>query len=159
MNTATRFGPTTQRSFFWLPVCALLLCLSFIIETRVVAEEDRTGSLLIRIVGLASDEGKVRVAVFNSEALWLQKPVYARILDIEGGVSAWNIEDIPVGNYGIAVFHDLNENAVNDANFLGIPKEPYGFSNNVRARFGPPKWKKAMFTVSDSASDIEIKVK
>jgi len=57
------------------------------------------------------------------------------------------------------VFHDENGNGKNDRNFLGIPKEPYGFSNNARRKFGPPTWTEAKFAVSSPAVVVEIQVK
>ena len=38
-----------------------------------------------------------------------------------------------------------------DTNFLGIPKEPYGFSNEKKGRFGPPKFKEVSFTLNKSS--------
>ena len=43
-----------------------------------------------------------------------------------------------------------NENKKIDTNFLGIPKEPYGFSNQKKGRFGPPKFKEVVFKLNKS---------
>ena len=43
-------------------------------------------------------------------------------------------------------------------NLLGIPREPYGFSNNARGSFEPAKWEDAKFVVTTAATEIEIKV-
>jgi len=53
--------------------------------------------------------------------------------------------DIPVGTYAVGYYIDANENEKLDTNFLGIPKEEYGFSNNVRGKFGPPSFESASF--------------
>ena len=120
---------------------------------------DGAGALTIVVTGLKSNEGKVRVAVFNGEEHWLKRSVYARVLDIKSRACEWVIEDVPHGDYGIAVFHDENGNGKNDRNFLGIPKEPYGFSNNARRKFGPPAWNEAKFAVSSPAAAVEIRLK
>ena len=39
--------------------------------------------------------------------------------------------DIPPGTYAIKLHIDENENGELDTNFLGIPKEQYGISNNT----------------------------
>ena len=49
------------------------------------------------------------------------------------------------GEYAIAVFVDLNGNGKMDKNFLGIPKEQYGFSNNVMGRIAAPSFEQAKF--------------
>jgi uncharacterized protein (DUF2141 family) len=36
-----------------------------------------------------------------------------------------------------------------DKNFLGIPKEQYGFSNNVMGRMSAPTFDQAKFTITE----------
>ena len=54
---------------------------------------------------------------------------------------------LPHGEYAIAVFVDLNGNGKMDKNFLGIPKEQYGFSNNVMGKMAAPSFEQAKFEV------------
>ena len=53
------------------------------------------------------------------------------------------------GEYAIAVFVDLNGNGKMDKNFFGIPKEQYGFSNNVMGRMSAPTFDQAKFTITE----------
>ena len=62
--------------------------------------------------------------------------------------SATYIFDIPDGTYAIGIFVDVNYNNKMDRNFLGIPKEQYGFSNNAKGNFGPPSFEAASFKVA-----------
>ena len=62
------------------------------------------------------------------------------------------VYEIPPGTYAIGIFHDVNLNNKLDSNFLGIPVEQFGFSNNARALFGPPDFRDAAFVLNDSAS-------
>ena len=55
--------------------------------------------------------------------------------------------DIPKGTYTIGIFVDVNLNNKMDTNFLGVPKEQYGFSNNASGFMGPPTFEAASFTV------------
>ncbi len=69
-------------------------------------------------------------------------------------------KNVPPGSYAIAILHDENNNQKMDKNILGIPKEGYGFSNNVSGAFGPPSYKKASFNHTASApTEILIKAK
>ena len=43
-------------------------------------------------------------------------------------------------------------------NFLGIPKDPLGFSNNAKMKFGPPKYEDAKFTIADKPVVQNIKI-
>ena len=57
------------------------------------------------------------------------------------------IINLPEGTYAIALFIDANENLKIDKNFLGIPKEQYGFSNNAMGRLSGPSFEQAKFQV------------
>ncbi|MBL6715485.1 MAG: DUF2141 domain-containing protein [Pseudomonadales bacterium] len=56
--------------------------------------------------------------------------------------------ELPGGTYAVGVFHDVDGDEALSKNFLGIPKEPFGFSNNVRGRFGPPSFKDASISIT-----------
>tara|TARA_B100001057_G_C22661959_1_gene876284 strand:- start:90 stop:536 length:447 start_codon:yes stop_codon:yes gene_type:complete len=66
------------------------------------------------------------------------------------------IIDIPFGEYAIAGFQDLDGNGVLSGNFLGIPREPVGFSRNAKVRFGPPKWNDAVFQFNKINQEVLI---
>ena len=98
-------------------------------------------------LGWLLEKGQVKIAVFNASEKWLgEQPIYSSTINVAGQSVTWQINDVPYGDYGVAVLHDENSNGKMDKTFLGIPLEPYGFSNNVRITFGPPKWGKAKFT-------------
>ena len=68
----------------------------------------------------------------------------------------YRIDDVPSGDIAVLVYVDENENGLIDKNFIGIPKEPLGISNNYRPK-GPPAFSRAKFTASDSTTiDIEL---
>lgn len=57
------------------------------------------------------------------------------------------------GDYGLKIFHDINDNGKMDTNAIGIPSEPFAFSNNAKGRMGPPNYEKAKFVIS--GEDVE----
>ncbi len=63
------------------------------------------------------------------------------------------------GVFAAGVYHDENGNRRFDKNFLGLPSEPYGVSNNPGFAFGPPKFEAAAFTVDDDGTEIRIKLR
>ena len=115
--------------------------------------------LAIEVVGLESGVGQVRIAVFDSAESWLESAVRSTVVDLQSPECRWIVDGLPEGEYGIAVLHDLNENGKNDRNLLGMPKEPYGFSNGARAALGPPRWAKSKFRVSAPSTNVQIVVK
>jgi len=60
------------------------------------------------------------------------------------------INDLKPGKYAFKYFHDENNDEKLNTNFMGIPKEGYGFSNNASGKFGPPSFDKMIFEVSKS---------
>ena len=54
------------------------------------------------------------------------------------------------GYYGIKIYVDKNLNEKFDTNFFGLPKEQFGFSNNVIGLVGPPTFEKSMIYVSSN---------
>ncbi|WP_299399127.1 DUF2141 domain-containing protein [Pelagibius sp.] len=62
------------------------------------------------------------------------------------------------GRYSIALYHDENGNKEFDRNFLGIPSEGYGFSNNPGFRFGKPEQEETLFSVNGSTTKVSISV-
>ena len=126
----------------------------------VLAQSGGQATVIVKVTGLRSEKGQVRIAIFNSAEKWLgEQPVYSSTINVDSQAVIWKINDVPYGDYGIAVFHDENRNGKMDKNLLGIPLEPYGFSNNLRVTFGPPKWEKAKFVVKNSTTDVSIEVK
>ena len=66
---------------------------------------------------------------------------------------------VPHGEYAIAVFVDVNGNGKMDKNFLGIPKEQYGFSNNVMGRMAAPTFDQAKFEVTGpTKQNIKLRI-
>ena len=58
------------------------------------------------------------------------------------------IKDLKPGKYAFKYFHDENNDEEINTNFMGIPKEGYGFSNNAKGAFGPPSFDKMLFELS-----------
>ena len=63
--------------------------------------------------------------------------------------------ELKKGVYAISLFVDSNDNKIIDKNFLGIPSEQYGFSNNATGFLGSPSYKDASFNLVD---DLDIKI-
>lgn len=66
------------------------------------------------------------------------------------------MDDMVPGFYAIKLFVDKNHNSVLDQGLFGIPKEPYGFSNNAIGAFGPPKFEEARFHLEAGGSHEQV---
>jgi uncharacterized protein (DUF2141 family) len=70
--------------------------------------------------------------------------------------SAVVFSNLEPGRYAVIVFHDENGNAKLDNNLLGIPTEPYGFSNDAEGFLGPPSFDNAAMVLGDGDRAIRI---
>jgi uncharacterized protein (DUF2141 family) len=98
--------------------------------------------LEIMVEGVETSTGIIQVALFTTREGFLKPEGAYRTGSIKAqkGTTRVLIEDLPAGTYALAIFHDLNENEELDKNWVGIPKEPMGFSNARMKTFGPPKF-------------------
>ena len=106
-----------------------------------IAAQLHADTLSINIKNILSDEGDVAVQVFSNAEQYKgsAQPFIALMLTAEALKGRFTIVDLPAGFYGVRVMHDLTGNGELDANFVSMPKEPYGFSNNATPNFGPQK--------------------
>ncbi|MCH1596639.1 MAG: DUF2141 domain-containing protein [Pseudomonadales bacterium] len=119
-------------------------------------------TLTITIADIRESEGRLTIQVANSEKGFefsedsAAPPPVAISQLAEAGEMTFEVT-LPPGIYGARVLHDLNGNGEMDSNFVGMPKEPWAFSNNATGRLGPAKWQDAKFEVSgDTAVEIRL---
>jgi uncharacterized protein (DUF2141 family) len=116
-------------------------------------------ALILKLNNLKSDKGSIAVAVFNKSESFPKKAQDAVFKSFTKTTNfPLNIK-VPKGEYAISIFHDKNDNQKLDTNFIGIPKEAFGFSNDVMGLMGPPSFDEAKFSVYDDKSTISIKLK
>jgi uncharacterized protein (DUF2141 family) len=60
------------------------------------------------------------------------------------------VNNLKQGKYAFKYFHDENKNENIDVNWMKIPKEGYGFSNNAKGTFGPPPFEKTIFEIKEN---------
>ena len=104
--------------------------------------------------------GKIHLALCRSEEEFTASDSVFRsaIHPAEAPVTLYTFHDVPFAVYAIKTFHDENDNGRMDTNFLGIPVENYGFSNNARGSFGPPDWSDARFDFNMTTDTLDILV-
>lgn len=128
----------------------LTLTLVFLSYVNSFAQEKQT--ITANFTGMKSNNGNLFVALYNTKDSFLKKPYKSLIVKIEDSKSAAIFKNIPVGEYAISAFHDENDNKKMDTNFLGIPKEGIGTSNDAKGFMGPPKYKDAKFSVIENTN-------
>lgn len=119
------------------------------------------GEVQLKVTNINSNKGKIGIAIFQDRyaSSFPAKHEHAYLRDFVDLKDLPLKLDLPNGTYAITLFHDLNENSDLDTNALGIPTEPFGFSNDPKLLFGPPSFSKASFKVNNSTKLISIKLK
>lgn len=131
----------------------------FVSITALSAQE--SGTLQLSINNVKSTNGKILIALYDKADSFLSDNRYRGIIaEIkQEGTNTITIENLPYGQYAISIFHDENSNDELDSNWMGIPKEPYGFSNDAKGSFGPPSYEKAAFKFEKSQQQHAIKLR
>ena len=120
------------------------------------------GRIVVKIDGFKSDDGQVRVYLFDDpEAFPSKKDKAIRVVKepIHDRQAEVSFDEIPYGTYAVSVHHDVNGNDKIDHNWMHIPKESYGASNGARGKMGPPKFKKAKFDHAAALTTVPVTVK
>lgn len=109
----------------------------------------QTGKVDITVTGINVEKGgNVRVGVYEVQGFPIVgEEIYGKDVEVNKGIISVLFEDVAIGIYAIAVFQDKDTDGKLDSNLFGAPTEPYGFSNNVYGRFGPPDFEDVSFKV------------
>lgn len=119
--------------------------------------QNESHSLTITVHNIKNYEGTLEIGLFNNGERFLEEGQAHKSLSlpVTGDSETFVFNNLPSGKYAVSLYHDQNANGVCDRNFIGIPKEPYAFSNNYRPKFSPPTFEDCEFEL---AADKTIKI-
>src|SRR3954463_3879175 len=144
----------------------LLTVLLILFPSSVMA-----GELRITVEGIRSSHGTILIGLYDSLETFtraielsdkdgfLNDPNRFAAVALRANTamkSAVVVTNLDPGQYAIILFHDENGNGKLDKNALGVPTEPYGFSNNVQGFLGPPAFEKAVMQINAGDKAVRI---
>ena len=148
----------THRSLKFLKyivfTCMLTVGISAISQTLVTK-----GNLKVVVKNVKTNTGQVGFFLFNSADGFPNHPEKALLsgfAKITGNTAEYTFNNVAVGTYAVYVFHDADNNKKLNTNFIGMPKEGIGVSNNAKGHFGPPKYDDAKFSFNKQEQTITI---
>ena len=118
-------------------------------------------TLMVHVTGVRNDKGFVRCAAFATADGFPSKPdsaVTKSQATPASGEARIELTGVPADGVAVSCIHDENANGILDKNFLGIPKEGYGFSNGAKGKVGPPPFDAARFVPAGDSSEITVKL-
>lgn len=136
----------------------ILITLSFIFSA---AADTPSGDITITAQGFENSDGKARILLFSSknEDSFPSKPDKAyrkKNVLIKNNKITITFKDVPYGNYAVSVHHDENDDDKVNTNWIGIPNEGLGSSNDAKGNFGPPSFDDAKFELNKMKLEIII---
>jgi uncharacterized protein (DUF2141 family) len=145
------------------PIGAALLLVQAMGALPPQGQSPPAGTLTVNVTRARNAKGKMGVGLFKSAAGFPEddsKMVAWQIIDIDPRTlsSRAVFRDLPLGVYAVSARHDENNNGKLDKNFLGIPTEGYGISQNPKPRLRTPTFDEAKFSLKASEQAIEIRL-
>ncbi len=170
MPYPSAYNPFIKLAF----TCALALILNFTWaqdskkETKPIQEAGQQASdaqearakaaLTIHFSGLRERKGVLRIVLVNKPEAWMskkikplaRKDVVLSDLDEKAALDPFVVtfDNLEPGTYAVSAYHDANGNNRLDTNFLGIPTERTGASNNPRPAMRAPRFNEAKFDLN-----------
>jgi len=142
----------------------LIVAIAGVVGGLVSASMAETARDVIRVevVGLRNADGDIKCALFtNADGFPTDssKAVKTTSAQIQNGSAECDFDHVSPGDYGVSVYHDENSNGKLERNFMGIPKEGVGASNDAAGTFGPPKFDDARFTYSGGTKVMTVHIR
>ena len=144
-----------------LSLCSLLIGSGFLGAAVPAAPPVVTAPVPVGVSSLVSTTAAVRLYFYNTREGFLKSGKWAFSKSVKpGGKSEFSLPvDLPKGEWAVAITQDMNNNDKIDKNFLGIPTEPYAFSNNVRPTVAAPGFDECKFMVDGPGKVVSIVLK
>src|SRR6185312_5695260 len=146
-TTATIYAVFRRQLMRALWICAVLMAATVGVSQQA-AESSGGYTLKVSVTNVNQEGGNIGVLVFNSDKGWPEDRTAALkdiIVPAHPGTVVVAIPNLPVGDYAVAVLHDVNQNHKMDRNWMGKPKEQWAMSNNPHALIKAPSYPTAKF--------------
>jgi len=133
----------------------MLTTLIAVLMTSFLFAQENGVTVTVVFDKLVNDQGNVSAALYNEATFMKAPPLTAAEGKPENKALTLTLENVTPGEYAIITLHDFNENGRMDFEANGMPKEPYGTSNNALS-MGPPNFADAKFIVGTENMTLHI---
>ena len=133
----------------------------FIILSLGISNSAYSAEIKITFDNIRNDKGSILILIFNQADGFPDKHTKAirqYRVSVKKAREGVKIDSLVSGYYAISAVHDENSNSKLDKNFMGIPKEGVGFSNNPKILFSAPNFKKSKFLLNRMIYELNVKM-
>lgn len=116
----------------------------------------QTYNLELTVTNINKVKGEIIIGIFNNENSFLKENNEFKKYQIiiNNFTEKYIITNLPKGKYAISLYHDENSDKECNLNFLGIPQEGYGFSNNYKPLLSAPSFEDCVIDLQNNTSTI-----
>ena len=141
-----------------IKILFLGFAIAFFTSTAALAQG--SGALHVKLDGFRSNNGQAFCTIYNDAAAFPSHDEKAvkqgKTPSIKNASATIDFDGLAPGKYAMVCYHDENSNGKFDENALGMPKEGYCFSNNIRPRFSAPVFDQCAFDYKGGDQSISI---
>ncbi|MFC1821607.1 DUF2141 domain-containing protein [Thermodesulfobacteriota bacterium] len=151
-----------QKGFLMRVRCVLLFAVLVFgnLPAMASAQSSPCPGIHVKVLNIRNSTGTVSCALFDSPIgfpiEYLRYATNLMAIKIRDAQARFDFLDIPPGTYSLAVIHDENMDGKLDTDWLGAPKEGYGFSNDAKAFLSAPSFSAATFQYDGGNLDLTI---
>lgn len=115
--------------------------------------------LTVNVTGLENNDGVLQFGLYNNADQFPNVGETFKMIRVKtkGASRKYTFKGLPKGSYAVAIYQDENNNDNCDKNFIGVPKEPYAFSNDIRPKLSAPSFDDCMLNL-DRDKTVSIKL-
>lgn len=113
----------------------------------------------VAVSGIAAATGRVHVDICPPAKFTREDCPWSAEAAAVSGTTTVTVPGVPPGRYAAQAYWDKNANGRADRNFIGMPLELVGFSNDVRVKMSRPKFADAAFDHGSAKTRITFAVR
>lgn len=118
--------------------------------------------LTVKIDGLKNQQGQICFSLFKNSRGFpdnASSAVQAQCVTLAQAPLVLTFQNLEIGSYAIAIFHDANGDGTLNRNLLGVPTEGFGFSQNPEILTGPPRFGDSAVLVTGINTTVQVELR
>ena len=136
-----------------------MMVLGAVMVMTFITMPSNAADLTVIVEKVRNSKGEIRFSIFNVPSEFPQgDELHSKDVPAHLGFVTVHFYNLIPGTYALAIHHDENSDGEMNTNFIGLPKEGYGFSNNAKVNFGPPVFEAAAFSLDVGHKSIRLRV-
>jgi uncharacterized protein (DUF2141 family) len=113
----------------------------------------------LHVTGIQPQKGEIFAGLYDAAGWRGERFLSGDHVAVSGPEVTLHLTAPGPGRYGVKLFQDLKGTGKLAKNLLGVPQEPYAFSNNAKGTMGPPGFDAAAFDVTAGGAQQDIRMR